>query len=479
MKKLFVLFALALLLCSCSNSMKRFEVLNKAYNEQGYDAAINEIQTNKDDLYGEKSMFLYYYDLGILYHYNQNFENSIGAFNRARQIYDDLYARSVTNEAASMITNDNTRPYRAKPFEILFLSEMQILNYLALNDIDGALVEVRQAQIIAEQLYMKDDKKVNDNGFLRYLTALVYEMQGEKDDAAIAYYETVKAYETGNTPLPKEVFSYASDRLLASGREDDFQSFKNKEPAPRLQETSPDDGEIVFIAYKGRSPVLKNVIYAGTFVGGIFTFAVDDETMKGLDGFVVPFPTEALDALLKPLGVTTLMIPTVFIAVPKMADVVTVEKGTYNDVGIKQVEIQASNGKVYKPELVYDGYAELKQNVDDESSANMVRSVSQTLIKAAPLILANKKATEAAGVLGGLAARLAGDASLRALAQSDTRVGSFNPRHVVMTRLPVKPGSYQFDVRGLDKSGRAVKSSKISVPVERGQKKVVLVPMVY
>lgn len=78
-----------------------------------------------------------------------------------------------------------------------------------------------------------------------------------------------------------------------------------------------------------------------------------------------------------------------------------------------------------------------------------------------------------------MAARLAGDAALRALAESDTRIGSFNPRQIAMTRIPVKAGVHQFEVRGTDQSGQVMKSYKLSATVKKGEKKIVLVPMVY
>ena len=87
---------------------------------------------------------------------------------------------------AAILTNDNVRPYRARPFEILLMYQYQILNYLAIGDLDGALVEVRRAQLAMERLYQKDKDKVNDSGWLRYLSAIVYEMSGEHDDAAIS-----------------------------------------------------------------------------------------------------------------------------------------------------------------------------------------------------------------------------------------------------------------------------------------------------
>ena len=81
----------------------------------------------------------------MLYHYAGNNKESIKNFEKAEQVYEDLYTKSVTNEAAAIVTNDNVRPYRARPFEVLLMYQYQILNYLAIGDLDGALVEVRRA----------------------------------------------------------------------------------------------------------------------------------------------------------------------------------------------------------------------------------------------------------------------------------------------------------------------------------------------
>jgi len=142
MKRIFLLLA-AFLLASCANkSMTRYEELAPTLEKKGFEATIAQVKKKQKDLYGSNSEFLYYYDLGVLHHYNRNFDESIKNFEKAEKINDDLYTKSVTNEAAAILTNDNIRPYRARPFEILTMYEFQILNYLAKMDLDGALVEV-------------------------------------------------------------------------------------------------------------------------------------------------------------------------------------------------------------------------------------------------------------------------------------------------------------------------------------------------
>ena len=142
MKRYLLIFA-TIFLCACANkSMTRYEALAPAYEKHGFSGAIQTIKKEQADLYGENTKFLYHLDLGILHHYNKDFDASIKELTAAAQVYDDLYARSVTNEAAAIATNDNVRPYRARPFELLLLYEIQVLNFLAKGDIDGAAVEV-------------------------------------------------------------------------------------------------------------------------------------------------------------------------------------------------------------------------------------------------------------------------------------------------------------------------------------------------
>ena len=157
MKRLILLAVSALLLCSCANkSLTRYETLAPVLKKEGYEGTIKKIEKEKDDIYGEKSAFLYHFDLGALYHYNGKNSESIKQLEKAEQIYDDLYTKSISNEAAALVTNDNIRPYRARPFELLLMYQYQILNYLAIGDLDGALVEVRRAQLAMERLYQKD-----------------------------------------------------------------------------------------------------------------------------------------------------------------------------------------------------------------------------------------------------------------------------------------------------------------------------------
>ena len=111
MKRLLLILSAALFFVGCANkSMTRYETLAPVFEQKGCEATIAEVIKQQEDLYGEKTEFLYYFDLGVLYHYNGNYKESAANFDKADKIYDDLYTHSITNEVAAIVTNDNIRP---------------------------------------------------------------------------------------------------------------------------------------------------------------------------------------------------------------------------------------------------------------------------------------------------------------------------------------------------------------------------------
>ncbi|MDR1830011.1 MAG: hypothetical protein LBQ76_04490, partial [Candidatus Fibromonas sp.] len=75
MKYLFLLCAI--LLASCASPAKlRDEKIGKPVAVGDYSTAIAAIEKNKKDLYNSEDAFLFEFDLGVLHHYNQNYEAS-------------------------------------------------------------------------------------------------------------------------------------------------------------------------------------------------------------------------------------------------------------------------------------------------------------------------------------------------------------------------------------------------------------------
>lgn len=151
-------------------------------------------------------------------------------------------SRSVENVTAA-ISNDNSLRYDIELYEQSLLHSYQALNYLAQNNLSGALVEVRRANLVQEQALADNvnsihqyQKKMMDQGvsidnlniqfptmnnaignikngfqnaFTFYLSGLLYEIAGQKNDAYIDYKKALEIY-PDNSYVQQDVWRLAN-----------------------------------------------------------------------------------------------------------------------------------------------------------------------------------------------------------------------------------------------------------------------------
>lgn len=465
MKRLLLLFVASILFTACANkSITRYEALAPTFENKGCEETIAQVKKQQKDLYGEKSEFLYYFDLGVLYHYNGDYKESAKNFDKADKIYEDLYTRSVTNEAAAIITNDNIRPYRARPFEILVLHELQILNYLAQKDIDGAMIEVNRAQKAMAALYQKDKDKTNDNGFLRYLIAIVYEMAGQPDDAAIAYYKTVKAYQENILNLPKEVRQFIVESLRRTEREDDINALglNNAMETPKAQAVFDQGQEIIVLGYAGHGPILNELRLSGTYVnGGLLSLSYKD-------GKTGQMQTTTVDAM-PVAGASNGETFHISFALP--------EAYSFNSkVHHFNVSVDGKSG--IRPEKVMALDKELEMNLKDDFTATMTRTAIRVVLRTIAAQAA-KKAMKSDNSLLNLFTSIGTDVAQMQMEKADLRIALFLPNSFQMTRIPVEPGSHEVTVAAESENGGKVKVFNYGkVNVKKGEKKFIFVQAV-
>ena len=464
MKRFILLAVSAFLLCSCANkSLTRYETLAPVLEKEGFEATIKKIEEEKDDIYGDNSVFLYHFDQGALHHYNGKNKESIKHFEKAEQVYEDLYTKSVTNETAAILTNDNVRPYRARPFEILLMYQYQILNYLAIGDLDGALVEVRRAQLAMERLYQKDKDKVNDSGWLRYLSAIVYEMSGEQDDAAISYVQAAKAFEESGGQVPREVWEFITESLVRMDRADELKKFKTPIPQQTLQasDARAKGQEIIVIGYAGHSPILGEMYLSGTFVSaGALNLTYKDGKTGRINTFTLVAPPVA------GAGSGTFHVG---FSLPQ-------KKTLPQRASLFSVNLDSKLR--LSPEKVSDIDAELERNMKDENATTMVRTATRVVIRTVAAQKA-KSATNTGNGLLDLVKNIAVDVGQSQLEQADLRVGLFMPNTICVTRIPVDVGKHQVTVSALGAHGQIVGDYRLDqVSVAKGQKKIIIIPAI-
>jgi len=108
------------------------------------------------------------------------------ALDRAWQISYDRYTKRVGDGAQSMVTGEGALPYNVGPAERLMIPYYGGLNWLARNERDEAAVEARRMGVL-----LASDASNSPNaeymGFMRYISGVMFEVAGERNDADVAY----------------------------------------------------------------------------------------------------------------------------------------------------------------------------------------------------------------------------------------------------------------------------------------------------
>ncbi len=456
---------MSLFLGCANNSLVRFEAIAKRAASQDFLDAAAQVRKQRD-LYNHTDL-LYAMDLGLLYHYAGLYDSSAIFLREAVKIQEDLYAHSITNEAAALLVNDNIRPYRGKAYEITWLHLFLAFDYLGMNRYDDARVEIRQAEIFLREQRRKvgtDPKEYRDDGAFRTVAALVYEGLGEKDDALISLYQAVKAYRESGQPLPEGLARYAYAALMANGRESDA---KELNLGPSVQDSRrPAFGgsEIVVVGEVGRSPMLDETAFWGTWVrDGMLIYHYKDANGNTVtDAMAAPgLPDSEYE---KGNGRKTRSGTTFHVKwsmptlrdVPSQSDALRVARG--NDV--------------YAGEAYGDTHDLLQGDLNAHRGITLLRTVTRVVLRT----IAAEKTKSSLNTnepLLNLLLNVGTDALADQLEQADLRVWFLLPRNLRMARVPVQPGRYTLEIGSEDRNGRTIRSETRDVEVKAGEKKFV------
>lgn len=461
--------------CAQKSELRQEKIGREAAN-QDFKKAIAQIRKQGGpggSLYGSQSKLLGHMDLGLLYHFAGMYDSSIIELAKASSIADELFTKSVTNEAVSLLTNDNVRPYRGKPYELTFMRTVQALNYLALGKPDEARVEIRQGQIHLDEvarLAGKDKGAYRDDALFRALSGLVYEMTGDRDDALISYFKSLKAYRSQGG-APDAFRRYALRALSLGGREDDLKNLGLDPPSPSPDALEPvpgQDGEIILIGHAGRSAEMQETMFWGTWVrDGILTIHFKDASGKTI--------TEILPAPGLPAS-----------ELAKAGSGGRTRSGTTFHVKFSMPSIKTIPSRARRFALSIDGvgttrsesWSELNQHLEDYFAENRVAILTRTVIRVVVRTIANEKTKSAVRTdnpLINLLVNVGADVLTDQLEQADTRHWFLMPRTLEVARIRVKPGSYTATAGALDIQGIALHSQVFSgLQVKAGEKRVLV-----
>ncbi len=245
--------------------------------------ALKLLEEHKES-YGAKNRLLYLLDYGLVLHLTERYKESIGIFEEAKRVFDQLYQRSISNEMTTWAMNDTLAPYRGEEFERVMINIFQALNFVMLGNFEEALVEARDVDLklglmnTARKARYKNVYR--EDAFARLLMGILYEARGTLDDlndAFISYAKAVEIYEQDYSrnyaiSLPQVL----KENILAvsqSIRPQDYETYRRKfrdVPFPGLSEKKK-RAEVYLIYYAGLSAVKHPVFVPIPLPDGIVT----------------------------------------------------------------------------------------------------------------------------------------------------------------------------------------------------------------
>ncbi|MEX2181949.1 MAG: hypothetical protein WD771_07900 [Gemmatimonadaceae bacterium] len=123
---------------------------------------------------------------GVISLHAGEFDAGTRSMDRAWTIAGDRYTKRLSAAAVSMVTSDAALPYDPGVTEMMFIPYYGGLNWLARNERVEAAVEARRlAALLASDAGPKPP--VGLQGVLRYVSGVMFESAGERQDALVAY----------------------------------------------------------------------------------------------------------------------------------------------------------------------------------------------------------------------------------------------------------------------------------------------------
>ncbi len=195
-----------------------------------YAGAVQDIdKAREDNAYTRKDRVLYYLDKGTVLYFQGAYQESNEYLEKAELAMEELFTKSISKAAASMLLNDNALDYFGEFYENIYVNIFKALNYLKLSRFGDAYVEVRRVNIKLRELEdkygemvdqmnrsekseakveMKPVKFYND-ALAHYISYLIFRAEGEVDNSRISLNKLCNAWEAHSDiydhPIPDHI----------------------------------------------------------------------------------------------------------------------------------------------------------------------------------------------------------------------------------------------------------------------------------
>ena len=353
---------------------------------------------------------------GVLRRMAKDYSGSNQILEVAKQHIEDLYGISVSEQLGAVAVNDTLRAYTGDRYEQVLLHAYMAMNYIQMDDLDAARVEILQADVKMQEW----GEAPEEDPFVRYFSGMIYEALGEGDQAVVAYRQASKIYKATvdkqSLDVPQVLKTDLLRGLANEGLWDEYKNLKKDFGMANFKPTKLGNGfgEVIVILNNGLAPVRSSNTIA---------------TASGTD--VVDLVQIALPIYSNP--------PRQLYKARLVADSKSVNLET-----VENIDALARNA------------------LDSDMPVITARAIARAVIKSTT----QKEAEEQGGALAGFLMTITNIVT----EQADTRSWSTLPQEIQMARLVLPKGTHNVQIKMFNGAGVLVDTISKVVTVKSGER---------
>ncbi|MEE8580704.1 MAG: hypothetical protein V3T33_03855 [Myxococcota bacterium] len=446
----------------CAGSARIYAKHDRRVEAGHFTDAAALLERHEGRLFGKRNALLYHLEMGMLAHLAGDYAESNTLFERAKRIAELLFTESASAQVVSFLSNDRVRAYQGEHFERALIHVFSALNYELLGDHEGALVEARQVDLLLTKIETDLGQKnvYKEDAFARYLSAMLFDSGGNWNDANVAYWKALEAYEKYERDYGVGAPASLLPAALAVAERRGSRALRRMEKrwgAAQPRRPSPEHGEVIVLHYNGWVPHKVESFFELSFGQGwayVGAMHPTEEEEAEIDTALAVVRSLAADEILR------VALPT-YVPTP---------------YSIAHVELSAPDATNITPaQLVEDIGAIAAKDLEDRIGRVRAKAIARAAVKYG----ISKGACEVSDDLDQLLSLLvcgAAKVALIATERADTRFWRNVPDQIWMISAFLPAGEHALSLAFRDAAGQVVAQQTLEgVRIEPGQRTFVVI----